>query len=296
MAIQRCPYCKAIIDEGAEYCTNCGTKLLFPEDEFIDEDIPGEKIIDVDEDISGIQEELKEETGEGASLEAELEDVVPIENVAPVEDEMAEHDDEEAPAEEKSETEQLVAAIEADLVDPEANEPEKKKAAPKKRTPSRKRKSRRKKPAAKKTKKEAPIKVVEDEEPEIPAGVEAASEEQELAAAELEPAAEEEGPEQAADELEPAGDAMEAEAPAEEDADLGTEPPELQEEMTEEEAEIRDIRRSLTEDLPDGFADVIDEARERSGDPLEEFVPQEINETLEEEEPVPEMLTPEPGT
>ncbi|MEA2006030.1 MAG: zinc ribbon domain-containing protein [Acidobacteriota bacterium] len=46
MAIQRCPYCKAIIDEGEEYCSNCGTKLLFPEDESIEEEIPGEKIVD----------------------------------------------------------------------------------------------------------------------------------------------------------------------------------------------------------------------------------------------------------
>jgi hypothetical protein len=60
MAIQRCPYCKAIIDEGAEYCTNCGTKLLFPEDEFIEEEMPGEKIIDVDEDLTGTQHELEE--------------------------------------------------------------------------------------------------------------------------------------------------------------------------------------------------------------------------------------------
>lgn len=52
MAIRRCPYCKAIIDESSEYCSNCGTRLLFPEDEFIEEEIPGEKIID---------EELKEE-------------------------------------------------------------------------------------------------------------------------------------------------------------------------------------------------------------------------------------------
>jgi len=48
VAIRRCPYCKAIIDEGAEYCTNCGTKLLFPEDELIEEEIPGEKIFDAD--------------------------------------------------------------------------------------------------------------------------------------------------------------------------------------------------------------------------------------------------------
>lgn len=50
MAIRRCPYCKAIIDEGSEYCSNCGTQLIFPEDEFVEEDIPGEKIIDVNEE------------------------------------------------------------------------------------------------------------------------------------------------------------------------------------------------------------------------------------------------------
>ena len=47
MAIRRCPYCKAIIDESDKYCNNCGTQLLFPEDEYIEEDIPGEKIIAV---------------------------------------------------------------------------------------------------------------------------------------------------------------------------------------------------------------------------------------------------------
>jgi len=49
MAIKRCPYCRAIIDERDQYCNNCGTQLLFPEDEFIEEDIPGEKVLDVDE-------------------------------------------------------------------------------------------------------------------------------------------------------------------------------------------------------------------------------------------------------
>ncbi len=48
MAIRRCPYCKAIIDESQKYCNNCGTQLLFPEDEFIEEDIPGEKIVDLE--------------------------------------------------------------------------------------------------------------------------------------------------------------------------------------------------------------------------------------------------------
>jgi RNA polymerase subunit RPABC4/transcription elongation factor Spt4 len=49
MAIIRCPYCHAIIDENDKYCNNCGTQLLFPEDEEVEEEIPGEKIIDVEE-------------------------------------------------------------------------------------------------------------------------------------------------------------------------------------------------------------------------------------------------------
>ncbi len=48
MAITRCPYCHAIIDENDKYCNNCGTQLLFPEDDGADEEIPGEKIIDAE--------------------------------------------------------------------------------------------------------------------------------------------------------------------------------------------------------------------------------------------------------
>mgnify|MGYP001560775455 CR=1 FL=1 len=56
MAIRRCPYCKAIIDESQKYCNKCGTQLLFPEDEFAEEDIPGEKIVDLDfEDKEGLE-------------------------------------------------------------------------------------------------------------------------------------------------------------------------------------------------------------------------------------------------
>jgi len=50
MAIIRCPYCHAIIDENDKYCNNCGTQLLFPEDDEVEEEIPGEKIVDVEED------------------------------------------------------------------------------------------------------------------------------------------------------------------------------------------------------------------------------------------------------
>jgi hypothetical protein len=48
MAITRCPYCHAIIDESDKYCNNCGTQLLFPEDETVEEEIKGEKIIDAE--------------------------------------------------------------------------------------------------------------------------------------------------------------------------------------------------------------------------------------------------------
>jgi hypothetical protein len=48
MAITRCPYCHSIIDENDKYCNNCGTQLLFTEDEEIEEEIPGEKIIDAE--------------------------------------------------------------------------------------------------------------------------------------------------------------------------------------------------------------------------------------------------------
>lgn len=44
MAIKKCPYCQAIIDETSELCNRCGTRLLFPEDELIEEEIPGDKI------------------------------------------------------------------------------------------------------------------------------------------------------------------------------------------------------------------------------------------------------------
>jgi len=66
MAIRRCPYCKAIIDEQAKYCDNCGTQLLFPEDEFVEEDIPGDKIIAEEEESEETQkeEEVLEEEDE----------------------------------------------------------------------------------------------------------------------------------------------------------------------------------------------------------------------------------------
>jgi hypothetical protein len=48
MAIRRCPYCKAIIDESQKYCNNCGTQLLFPDDDPNEEPIKGDRIVDDD--------------------------------------------------------------------------------------------------------------------------------------------------------------------------------------------------------------------------------------------------------
>jgi len=99
MAITRCPYCHAIIDENDKYCNNCGTQLLFPEDDEVDEEIPGEKIVDaeveekdytveepegekrpaaakdLDEDLDEeLEEELKEEAAETALDELVVEE------------------------------------------------------------------------------------------------------------------------------------------------------------------------------------------------------------------------------
>lgn len=76
MAIRRCPYCKAIIDESQKYCNNCGTQLLFPEDEFAEEDIKGEKIVDEDskdkeEEFEKPLESREEEKEEKAEIDLE---------------------------------------------------------------------------------------------------------------------------------------------------------------------------------------------------------------------------------
>ena len=48
VALKKCPFCQSIIDEELEFCSACGTQLLFPEDDQIEEEIPGEKIKDRD--------------------------------------------------------------------------------------------------------------------------------------------------------------------------------------------------------------------------------------------------------
>ena len=68
MAIKRCPYCRSITDEREQYCSSCGTQLLFPEDEFIEEESPGEKITGV----------VEEPAAEKADEELILEEPAPV--------------------------------------------------------------------------------------------------------------------------------------------------------------------------------------------------------------------------
>lgn len=93
MAIRRCPYCKAIIDEQEKYCNNCGTQLLFPEDESVEEDIPGDKIIDKEEE-SEKSEEGEEVVEEEEDAEEELEFV--SEEKGEIEESLEEKQEEES--------------------------------------------------------------------------------------------------------------------------------------------------------------------------------------------------------
>src|SRR4030042_2630484 len=94
MAIRRCPYCKAIIDEQDKYCNNCGTQLLFPEDEFVEEEIPGDKIVDEDETKEEEQEEELEEEAKPEKMESVEEKVEEDEEEEEIEEK--EEDKEEA--------------------------------------------------------------------------------------------------------------------------------------------------------------------------------------------------------
>ncbi len=79
MAIRRCPYCKAIIDESQKYCNNCGTQLLFPEDEQVEEDIKGDKI--VDEDFKDSEAEFEESLEAGEEEDDDRKEEIDLEKV-----------------------------------------------------------------------------------------------------------------------------------------------------------------------------------------------------------------------
>ena len=80
MAIKRCPYCRAVIDEKDQYCQNCGTQLLFPEDDAVEEDIPGDRIVEDTEEESGSKTAAEDEDLEPSEPgEKAVEEVVFVE-------------------------------------------------------------------------------------------------------------------------------------------------------------------------------------------------------------------------
>ncbi len=123
MAIIRCPYCHAIIDETAKYCNNCGTQLLFPDDETLEEEIPGEKILDAD--VEEKDYELDEPEEEPVNLEEEEDaeetrkeesgENIELEDVAEEEEREAEEEESEERGEDRIETRDLDAGPGAGL-------------------------------------------------------------------------------------------------------------------------------------------------------------------------------------
>jgi hypothetical protein len=115
MAIKRCPYCRALIDEKEQYCNNCGTQLLFPDDGAIEEEIPGDKIIDAD--VEEKDYEIPEPGAEKPVDDSEGED--------DDEDEVRTSEDDGKPAEEDEdeeedeEPEEVVLVEEAERDSPE---------------------------------------------------------------------------------------------------------------------------------------------------------------------------------
>lgn len=115
MAIRRCPYCKAIIDEADKYCNNCGTQLLFPEDEYVEEEIPGDKIIEEEEDEE--EEEEEKEDGLESGEEEEEEDLFEEEEEGVGLAERGEAEEEaEEPGEEEESEEDLGSQDEEEVV------------------------------------------------------------------------------------------------------------------------------------------------------------------------------------
>ena len=117
MAIRRCPYCRAIIEEDDQYCKNCGTQLLFPADEQIEEDIPGDKITHADvaekEESEEAEEKLidEDESEEPCgTLSEEDEDKLLAEEKE--EEEQPEEEDKEEAGEERAETSDAATKIE----------------------------------------------------------------------------------------------------------------------------------------------------------------------------------------
>lgn len=115
MAITRCPYCHAIIDEKDKYCNNCGTQLLFADDEEVEEEIPGEKIIDAEveeKDYTVDEPEGEKRPAPAKDLDDEIEEDLDEETEVMRPDELVdgqdEDDEEEAAGKDENATEEVI--------------------------------------------------------------------------------------------------------------------------------------------------------------------------------------------
>lgn len=106
MGIKRCPYCRALISEEDQYCRNCGTQLLFPEDENIEEEIPGDKIIDLTDEKTSDQDDYFPSAED--EIEEEEDEVEVAEGIREMWIELDEEEDEE-------ETEEVIIVDEDNL-------------------------------------------------------------------------------------------------------------------------------------------------------------------------------------
>ncbi len=116
MAITRCPYCHAIIDEQDKYCNNCGTQLLFADDEAVEEEIPGEKIIDAEveeKDYTIDEPEDEKRPAAAKDLDDEIEKELDEDGEAPPPAALVDGQSEEDEAVEPTEEVILVDEIEA---------------------------------------------------------------------------------------------------------------------------------------------------------------------------------------
>lgn len=119
MAITRCPYCRAIVDEKDQYCSNCGTQILFAEDAEAEEEIPGERILNADPEEKDYS--IPEPRGDAQAADEEDEDEEEadedIDDEEEIKDGAEDEEPEEAEEEGKEESEDVIVLEESEAPD-----------------------------------------------------------------------------------------------------------------------------------------------------------------------------------
>ncbi len=236
----------------------------------MEEEIPGEKIFDVDEEVNGTQKEFSKQWQADSE---EIEFTEEVKNETGSDDTFSETEDNLEQSEEPDAVYELdEPEVDASIIESDEEESSIEKPvddAPAETKPSKKRKSSRKKPRRRKAKRAEPETIIEGEEEPV-----------------SEQADEIQGAEQSNESVEMAADdSIDHEAPVE------------PEDISVEEPFQEDSIRGLTDDLPDGFAEKMDEAAGRVGEPLQEFDTEQRQEEKSAYAEISEKdLTPQPGT